>query len=168
MSEDGDGFLAQVLVTAASLILVWYTVKVAVRPSEAESRSKWLRIDYMGAITRILALVLLLLGLNSGGNTVPWTHPLVLTTLPLAAATLALFVYVEHSIAVELIIRVRLLLDRTVFSACLTNWFVSMAYFACLFYGPICFRLQGLSATQAGVRLVSSSLGVCLGSVRVG
>ena len=88
----------------------------------------------MGAITLILALVLLLLGLNSGGNTVPWRHPLVLTTLPLAAVVLAVFVYVEHSIAVEPIIPVRLLLDRTVFSACLTNWFVSMASMACLFY----------------------------------
>ena len=92
----------------------------------------------------------------------------MLITLPLAAVTLAVFVYVEHSIAVEPIIPVRLLLDRTVFSACLTNWSVSMAYFACLFYGPIYFQLQGLSATQAGVRLVPSSLGVCLGSVSVG
>ena len=142
--------------------------EIPVRPSEADGRSKWLRIDYMGATTLILALVLLLLGLNSGGNTVSWTYPLVLTTLPLAAVALAVFVYVEHSIAVEPIIPVRLLLDRTVLSACLTNWFVSMAYFACLFYVPIYFQLLGMSATQAGVRLVPSSLGVCLGSVSVG
>ena len=122
----------------------------------------------MGAITLILALVLLLLGLNPGGNTVPGTHPLVLTTLPLAAVALAVFVYVEHSIAVEPIIPVRLLLDRTVFSACLTNWFVSMAFMACLFYLPFFFQLQGLSATQAEVRLVPSSLGVGLGSASVG
>ena len=143
-------------------------MKIAVRPSEADSRSRWLRIDYLGEITLILALVVLLLGLNSGGNTVPWTHPLVLITLPLAAVVLAVFVYVEHSIAVEPITPVRLLLDRTVFSACLTNCFMSMAYIALLFYVPLYFQLQGMSGTQAGVRLVPSSLGVCLGSVSVG
>lgn len=89
------GVFGQVPVTAASLILVWFTVKIPVRPSEADSRSNWLRIDYMGAITLVLALVLLLLGLSLGGNTVPWTHPLVLTTLPLAAVVLAVIVYVD-------------------------------------------------------------------------
>ena len=92
----------------------------------------------------------------------------MLTTQPLAAVALAGFVYVEHSNAVEPIILVRLLLNRTVFSACLTDWFVSMPYFAFLFYGPISFQLQRLSTTQAGVRLVPSSLRVCLGSVSVG
>lgn len=65
------GVFGQVHVTAVSLILVWFTVKIPVRPSEADSRSNWLRIDYMGAITLVLALVLLLLGLSLGVTRYP-------------------------------------------------------------------------------------------------
>ena len=37
----------------------------------------------------------MLLGLSSTGNAVPWTHPLVLTTLPLAAFAVVGFIIVE-------------------------------------------------------------------------
>lgn len=61
-------FLAQIPVTLVSTVLVWFTVKI---PTQTSDGNRWKRIDYAGATTLILALVLLLLGLNSGGNTVP-------------------------------------------------------------------------------------------------
>ena len=158
-------FLVQVPLVLVSTVLVFFLVRV---PARDTGKSPLRRIDFLGATTLVAALVLLLLGLNSGGNVVPWTHPLVLTAVPLAAVFLAGFVYVEDRVASEPIIPVRLLLDRTVAAACLTNWFVTMVVFALLFYGPIYFQLLGLSTTQAGARIMPQSLGAAVGSLGSG
>ena len=158
-------FLVQVPLTVISGIMVFFTIYIPVKETE---ESAWKRIDFLGAISLITTLVLLLLGLNSGGNIVPWTHPLVLTTLPLSAVSLGAFLYIESKIATEPVIPVKLLLNRTVLSACLTNWLTTMCTFAVLFYGPIYFQVKGLSTTQAGARLIPQSLGVGIGSVLSG
>ena len=157
-------FLIQVPLTVVSGVLAWYFIDIPVKETE---ESAWKRIDVLGAVTLIISLVLLLLGTNSGGNIVPWTHPLVLSSFPLSAVFLGLFIYVESMHAEEPIIPVRLLLNRTVLSACLTNWFTTMSTFALLFYGPIYFQVLGLSTTEAGERLIPQAVGG-LGSLATG
>ncbi|KAL8686189.1 MAG: hypothetical protein Q9224_005525 [Gallowayella concinna] len=158
-------FLVQVPLTVISGILVFFTVHVPVKHSH---QSAWKRIDFLGALTLTIFLILLLLGINSGGNIVAWIHPLVLVSLALSVAFLVAFIYIEAKHAAEPIIPVRLLLDRTVLSACLTNWFTTMSQYCILFYGPVYFQVKGLSTTAAGARLIPSSLGIALGSVASG
>ena len=74
----------------------------------------------------------------------------------------------EDRWASEPVIPVRLLLNRTVLSACFTNWFTTMAVFSLLFYGPIYFQVRGLSTTDAGLRLIPQSLGTAVGSITTG
>lgn len=102
----------------ASAILVYFTVNIPPKKSE---KSRLSRVDFTGALSLVVTLVLLLLGLNSGGNLVPWTHPLVLVSLISSIASLAVFLWIELKWATEPVIPVRLLLDRTVAAACLTN-----------------------------------------------
>jgi MFS family permease len=158
-------FISQVPFVVASGILVWWIVDVPPKKSE---RSKLSRIDFLGAFTLVVTLVLLLLGLNSGGNIVPWTHPLVLASLPLSVVSLCAFIYIEAYIAVEPVIPVRLLLNRTVAAACLCNWFCTMVSYAVLFYIPIFFQAKGLSTTTAGIRLIPQSVGTSIGSLGCG
>ena len=158
-------FLIQVPFVFASAILVFFLVKIPVKET---GKSPLKRIDFLGALTLVITLVLLLLGLNSGGNSVPWHHPLVLTTLPLSAVFLLIFIYVEERVASEPIIPVRLLLNRTVAAACLTNWCTTMAVFALLFYMPIFFQVKGFSTTQAGIRLIPQCIGASVGSLGCG
>jgi MFS family permease len=158
-------FLCQVPCSVLALVLVGVLVRIPVRESET---ARWKRIDILGAGTLVVTLILLLIGLNSGGNVVPWTHPLVLTTLPLSAVSLLAFLWIETKVA-EPIIPVRLFLDRTILSACLGLWLQSMATFGFIFYGPIYFQVvKGMSATQAGVRLIPQSVGIAIGSLGTG
>ncbi|KAL4885655.1 major facilitator superfamily domain-containing protein [Aspergillus karnatakaensis] len=158
-------FLIQVPFVVVSAILVAFTIKI---PAKDPHKSKIKRVDFLGAITLVTALVLLLFGLNTGGNQLPWTHPFILTSLPLAAVVLGLFIYIEANLASEPVIPVRLLLNRTVFSACLTNWFSTMNVFGLLFYLPILFQVQGLSATASGARLIPLAIGTSIGSLGSG
>jgi predicted MFS family arabinose efflux permease len=117
----------------------------------------------------VTALVLLLLGLNSGGNIVPWNHPLVYVSIPLSGVFLFLFVYVEARIASEPIIPVHLLTYQSVAAGCLTNWFMTMSMFALNFFGPIFFQVvRGISATQAGTFFIPQAIGTSLGSLGSG
>jgi len=158
-------FLAQVPPVIISGILVYVTVNVPPKKSE---KSKLSRVDFLGSFTLVVTLVLLLLGLNSGGNIVPWSHPLVLVSLSLSLAALAAFVYVEVKIASEPVIPIYLLLDRTVLFACLTNWFNTMTTFMTFFYVPIYFQVKGSSTTEAGISLIPEALGGSAGSLGVG
>jgi len=158
-------FLSQVPLVVISGILVWWFVNVPPKKSE---KSKLSRVDFLGASTLVVTLVLLLLGLNSGGNVVPWTHPLVLVSLPLSGLALCAFIYVETYIASEPVIPIRLLLHQTVGAACLCNWFISMVVYIGMFYVPIFFQVKGRSTTVSGISLIPQSIGSSVGSLGAG
>ena len=90
-------FLMLVPLTIVSGSLSSFTIKEPIKKTEKGALE---RIDFLGSFALILALVLLLSALNSGGNIVPWTHPLVLTTIPLSVAFFGIFIYVENTHAV--------------------------------------------------------------------
>ena len=159
-------FYIQVPFIVFNLIINIFTIRIPVKDND---KSKIRRVDFAGAFCLCTALVLLLLGLNSGGNTVSWKHPLILTTLPLSGVFLIAFVIIEDRYAAEPIIPVRLLLHRTVACACLTNWFITMSVFAIFYYVPIYFQaIQGFSTTQVGARLIPTSVGAAVGSMSSG
>lgn len=123
-------FLAQVPFIAVSAAMVYLYVDI---PPKKSKKSRLSRVDFPGAFTLVISLILLLLALNSGGNVVPWTHPLVLSTLPLSVLVLGGFIWIEARWAAEPVIPVKLLLNRTVGAACMTNWFTTMGCFSRLF-----------------------------------
>ncbi|QSZ35569.1 hypothetical protein DSL72_008439 [Monilinia vaccinii-corymbosi] len=158
-------FLVQVPFVVMSGILVACLVNI---PPKRSEKSRLSRVDFTGSFTLVLTLVLLLLGLNSGGNIVPWNHPLVYVSLPLSLVFLLAFIYIELYLASEPVIPVRLLTDRTVFAACLANWFGTMAIYMIIFYVPLYYQVRGASTTASGMRLVPQSIGCSIGSLGSG
>lgn len=158
-------FLVQVPFVIVGTVMVFFTVKVPIKTKE---KSALKRVDYLGSLLLTCALVLFLVGLNAGGNVLPWTHPLVLTALPLSLVSLLIFIYVEENRALEPIIPIKLLLNRTVASACLSYWFVFMAYYGLTYYMPVYLQLLGKSPTQAGLRFIPFSAGSAIGALGVG
>lgn len=168
MNESSWGwrlaFIVQVPIVVVSGLLVFFLVTI---PPKASNKSYLARIDFVGVFLITSFLVILLLGLNSGGNLVPWTHPLVLTTLPLASVLLIAFILWEGQNA-QPIIPVRLFAIRTISAACMTNLVCTMANTTVLFYVPIYLQIRGYSPTQSGLRILFGSLGVALGSFGCG
>ncbi|KAI0408095.1 major facilitator superfamily domain-containing protein [Xylaria palmicola] len=157
-------FLVQVPPVLASAVLVAFLVRV---PPKVSEKSLLARIDFTGVFSLVAFLVSLLTGLNTGGNIVPWTHPLPLTLLPLSVVILIFFV-VWESRSVQPIIPVRLLVNRTVLTACITNLLCCMLQFQALFYIPLYLQTNGVSAASAGLVLLFAPLGVCICSVGAG
>ena len=116
-------FLFQVPFIVVSTIMVWFLIDIPINPSK---KPPLRRIDFLGATTLVTSLVLLLLGLNTSGNQLPWSHPLVITSLVLALCTLSAFLYIEStpSLVPEPMIPVSLIIrSRTVFCSYGVNWY---------------------------------------------
>jgi len=164
-------FLLQVPFIVVSTVLVVFQLDIPVQPSPTSKGSALRRIDFLGATLLVASLVLLLLGLNTGGNQLPWSHPLIITSLALSGATLLLFLYLESCpkwvpepmIPVSLIAR-----SRTVLAAYLTNWFSTMVSFMALYYVPLYLEVRGESAAAAGLRLVPMAASMSVGSLGSG
>lgn len=95
--------------------------------------SKIKRIDYLGSITLVSGVALLLVGLSVGGNQYAWSDPLTWGTVLGGLGGITLFLLVEKFVAREPILAPRILFSRTPGFVSLTNWFASMYVFPCLF-----------------------------------
>jgi EmrB/QacA subfamily drug resistance transporter len=158
-------FLIQVPFVVVSGIMVFFLVKMPVKESSKPSLK---RVDFLGAVLLTLALVLLLLGVNTGGNQLPWDSPYIISSLVLAVVFFGAFIYVEDKVATEPMIPVRLAATRTVLAACMANWFSTMAVFLALYYVPFYLQVRGLSSTQAGLRQIPVAVSTSVGSLGVG
>jgi MFS family permease len=157
-------FLIQVPPVLVSAVLAAVLVKI--RPKQSD-KSFLARIDFGGVFLTVAFLVLLLLGLNSGGNQVPWTHPLPLTSIPLSVVAFVGFLWWESK-ARQPIIPVKLLFTRTVLAACVANLLCTMVVITGMFYVPLYLQVLGDSATSAGLKILPAPVGVSIGSVAAG
>ena len=158
-------FFIQIPFVAASAVAVAFLVKIPVKDT---GKNRLLRIDFPGALLLVTALILLLLGIDLGGNHLGWKHPAVLVCLPLSAVVLVIFVWVEANIAKEPIIPVRLITRQTVWAACLCTLLYNTVTLSIVYYVPLFFQARGLSATQAGLGLIPMTIGASSGSVGAG
>ncbi|KAF4475839.1 multidrug resistance fnx1 [Fusarium agapanthi] len=157
-------FLVQIPPSLLLIPVIGVLVKV---PPKQSDKSYLARIDFLGVFFTCSFLILLLLGLNTGGNTVPWIHPLPLTTIPLSILCFAGFIWWEGK-AKQPIIPVALLRDRTVLSACGASLFISMLLMATTFYVPLYLQVLGDSTTTAGLKFLPSPLGGSIGALGTG
>ncbi|KAI0225396.1 hypothetical protein L0F63_001753 [Massospora cicadina] len=123
-------------------------------------RDKLRRIDYLGTVTLVSFITLLVLGLNWGGNEYPWASPAVLVPLIVAILTFCIFVYVEWRVSREPILPGRIL-TRNVISAAATAFLNGALFFTTIFYIPIYYQIiHNEGAILAGLELLPLILGV--------
>ncbi|KAK5077983.1 hypothetical protein LTR64_003613 [Lithohypha guttulata] len=165
-------FLIQVPFIVVSAILVYFLVNIPVRSPYKSLGSALRRVDFLGALLLIVTVTTLLLGLNTGGNQLPWSHPLVIAALVVSILSFLLFVYIESNprIVPEPIIPVVLIgRTRTILCACLTNWFATMSAFLALYFVPLYLQsILSYSSSEAGLRVVPFAIAVSAGSLTTG
>lgn len=157
-------FLIQVPPSLMAAVACYFFIRT---PPKQSDKSYIGRIDFVGVFLITTFLVLLLIGLNAGGNTVPWHHPLPLTTIPISLVALVVLVWWE-SRARQPILPVKLLLERTVLVACLTNCLATMVIFSLLFYIPLYLQVRGSTATEVGLLILFSPMGSSISSLGAG
>ncbi|RCI08783.1 hypothetical protein L249_4805 [Ophiocordyceps polyrhachis-furcata BCC 54312] len=155
-------FLIQVPPSILSAMAVPLLVQV---PPKQSDRSHLARIDFLGVFLTSSFLLLLVFGLNAGGNLTPWAHPLPISCLLLSLVLFITFLWWE-SRARQPMLPVKLLLHRTVFFASITSLLVAMLANTAIFYVPLYLQMiMGETATSAGLRTLSSPVGMVCGAL---
>lgn len=138
------------------------------RLEESHWKQKLRRVDFLGAILLLVGVVTLIFGVDRGGN-VSWSDKSTLIPVIVSVPLLALFTINELFVAQEPFAPGRIIFERALFAAYLCNFFSFAGNMAALFYVPLYFQASdGLSATQAGLRLIPAVVCSVLGSLFAG
>ncbi|KAL1880979.1 hypothetical protein Plec18167_003519 [Paecilomyces lecythidis] len=157
-------FLAQVPLCILAFIAVSIMLKVPAR-DKTDWKTKLRRIDFLGAVVLVGAVLGFLVGLDRGSN-VSWKLPITIISLSVSIALFALFVIVEVYVAAEPFAPGHIIFDRSLFACYACNFFSFGGWLAALFYLPLYFQaMDGVSATRAGIRLLPSIVAGVSGSL---
>ncbi|MFF9625126.1 MFS transporter [Streptomyces griseosporeus] len=142
-----------------ALALAWRGVTAA--PPTARGG----RPDVLGAVLATAGMTLLVFGVVRTDR-YPWSSPVTVTTLAVAALLLAAFVHVERTTAREPLLRPGLLANRSVAGANAYNLLVGAAMAAAFYFVSLHIqRVLGTGPALTGLMFLPFALGVVAGSV---
>ncbi|KAF9871779.1 MFS transporter [Colletotrichum karsti] len=127
------------------------------------------KMDPLGTALLIPAMVSLVLALQWGGTTYPWSDGRVWGCLVCFGVLAGFFVLSLRFNGDEAVIPLRLLRDRTVLGGVLMITWLSAGFFTHVFFLPFYLQVvQGMSATASGLRLLAYLGAMALAGVVAG
>ncbi|KAG0333639.1 hypothetical protein BG004_000754 [Podila humilis] len=127
------------------------------------------RIDFLGTLILLAAVILVLLPLSWGGTKYAWSSGIIIGLLCAAAVSIVLFVLVEWRVAREPVVPIHLFKIRNLWATYSSLFFGGMAFFMMFYYLPIYFQvIKGQSATIGGLETIPFVFGVLFSSVGSG
>ncbi|KAF7502743.1 hypothetical protein GJ744_005204 [Endocarpon pusillum] len=160
-------FLVQVPLTAIGFVNVFIALKLPATET-TNWKQKLKRVDFGGAVVLILAVSTLLIGLDRGPD-VSWVSPITLGCLCSSLPLFVLFLFVEMKVATEPFAPSHVLFDRNMLACSLCNFCAFGAWLAITYYLPLYWQaVEGLSATQAALRLLPGIVANVSGSLFAG
>ena len=167
-------FLIQVPATMLAIIVVILCLNLPAtsEPQQTSAattfKTRLARVDFMGAGVLILAVLSLLIECDQLSNYALQSTRVIVPLLA-AIAFFSAFAYTESAVAAEPFAPPHIVRERTILASCLANFFSFAAYMMLLFFLPLYFQAaDGLSASEAGVRLLPAIAGAVAGSLSGG
>jgi MFS family permease len=164
-------FLGQAPIAGIAILLIALTLPAHTTEDLEDDlkRSKFARIDFMGAICMTLSLLGLLLPLEIGGDRVAWSSPIILALFGGAAIFGTLFLVIEAWVAKEPIVPVHLLRHRDVVTSGSIMLCQCAAQTTLMFAVPLYFQItSNVSNTVAGAHLIPAVVGNAIGGILSG
>jgi len=128
-------------------------------------KQKFKRIDFPGAVSLVLTVVFLLVGLDRGGN-VSWSDNITIISFALFVVFFAIFASVEIKFAAEPFAPKRIIANPSLVAAYLTNFFGVAAGLPLIFNTSLYLQAtQGLSPSKAAWYLLPTILASVIGSL---
>ncbi|KAI9260180.1 major facilitator superfamily domain-containing protein [Sporodiniella umbellata] len=151
----------------AGFLLTNYNLKE--QEGESTLLERFKKIDYLGAMTLISAVVCFLLATSMGGNSREWSDPLVYGLSITSIALGVSFCFVEKYSALNPIMPWSIISSRTPLACSLVNFFGVMCSFAMTFTTPLFFQgVLGYSPSQAGLFFIPKVVAMSCGSLSSG
>ncbi|KAI0871200.1 MFS multidrug transporter [Hypoxylon argillaceum] len=168
---DNIGWRWAFIIQCPLALVAFLSVYAALNlPQTAHSHwsAKFVRVDFVGALTLMVAVFLLLFGLDNGSNE-GWRETATVAPLALAPALFAVFVFVEARVAREPFAPGHVIFDAPLLAAYGANFFGVAGQMGVLFFVALFFQAAlGMSATWAGLFFLPSTLLSLCGSLAAG
>ncbi|KAF8924226.1 major facilitator superfamily domain-containing protein [Dissophora ornata] len=149
--------------------ILFIAVNLNLPTPKGSLKDKLKRIDYMGSLLLLGAVILLLLPLSWGGSTYAWNSGIVIGLLLAGFAVAGIFILYEWKVPNEPIIPVHLFRIRNLWSTYGSLFFSGMSFFGILFYLPIYFQVvKQETATVGGLETVPFVIGIVITSISSG
>ncbi|KAF5600287.1 multidrug resistance [Fusarium pseudoanthophilum] len=157
-------FLGQVPLCFLAFIAVYIVLDLP--PVEHDHwLAKARKIDFLGALTLVAAVIALLFGLDSGSN-LGWSHAMTVAALSLTPVLFAVFLLIEINVASHPFTPGHIIFDRSLFACYGVGFFSGAGQTSTIFFLPLIFQaVQGLGATQSGSLLVPGMVAGVAGSL---
>lgn len=180
-SEHGGGwrvaFLIQIPLCAisCSLIVAYLELPKGCKGSGIQSdednqiSEKLRRIDWFGALSLVVFLLLFMLASSLGGKELPFQSNGFYALCVAIVVGGATFVYVETYVSKDPILPVAFLKNRTILGSSLANWFSMMGMMTTSYFLPVYWAgVLNMKPTDMGKRTIPSFFSTALGSLGAG
>ncbi|KAM5348264.1 hypothetical protein ACJ41O_008088 [Fusarium nematophilum] len=138
---------------------------------EGERKGVWQALkefDARGSLLLTTSITFLILGLNLGGNVLPWSHPFVLSSLVIFSVLFPTFFWVESRVR-KPIVPLHLLRRTPRANLIFSNFIAALLANSILFNIPLYFQAVLLtSATSSGLRLIIPTVASSITGTLVG
>ncbi|EOD51779.1 putative major facilitator superfamily transporter protein [Neofusicoccum parvum UCRNP2] len=137
---------------AALVVLLFFRAPAAARPVRAGWRERALQMDFGGTVLVMGALVMFILAMEYGGQSMAWSSGTVVGLLVGCVAIALVFVVWERFQGERAMVVPRLFRQRPVWVSCLYALFFGGPYFLVIYFLPIYFQsVDNASPTMSGV-----------------
>ena len=127
------------------------------------------KFDLTGTIIFIGGVTCLLLAVQWGGTTYPWSNGRIISLLVVFGVTLPLFIWIQHRAGDDASMPLRIITQRSVALATIYATLTGGALTSMVYYVPLWFQaVQGVSAVESGIRTVPMMLALMLSALLAG
>ncbi|KAI5196479.1 MFS transporter [Aureobasidium subglaciale] len=132
-------------------------------------KNRVMDFDPAGTIIFLPMIICLLLALQWGGSTYPWSSGRVIALFVVFGMLCAIFIGIQFYVGEKATIPPRIIKQRTVAASAWFGVSLGAAFFLFVYYLPIWFQaIKGVSATKSGIMSLPLILGVVICSVVAG
>ncbi|KAL1921123.1 uncharacterized protein VTP21DRAFT_10839 [Calcarisporiella thermophila] len=158
-------FYLQLPICVLILIAVYFLIENRKRKTRTQLKDL-LNIDWAGNLVLLISTICLLLGLNWGGQGLPWSSPTIIALLVVGIVLAAVFVLIEHKFAKDPTVPMRLLKIRNVASGYATIFLFAFTSMGLFYFLPMYFQIaKSYSATVAGIQQLAYNAAAVLSSI---
>ncbi|KAH0287663.1 MFS toxin efflux pump [Aureobasidium namibiae CBS 147.97] len=132
-------------------------------------KNRVMDFDPFGTLVFLPMIICLLLALQWGGSTYPWSNGRVIALFVVFGVLCAVFVSIQFYVGERATIPPRIIKQRSVAASAWFGVSLGAAFFLFVYYLPIWFQaIKGVSATKSGIMSLPLILGVVICSVVAG
>ncbi len=154
--------------SALIMFIVWLPTTLSAGTPSQLNWATLRRIDVAGAATIVVSTICLLLGLTWGGQTYPWTSPLIIGLFVATVLLFLLFFYIETHVQ-DPILPLDLFKNQVFSAGALLSLLLGMVLFSIIVYLPLFVQaVQGQSPTSSGAIMTPLTFTIAILSIITG